>query len=103
MESRWADAQMALLKRVGEGETAFYPPRASEQRGAEFDESVEHLLALMRRGLITCREPGPGRHGATQYDAVLDVALTAEGQRVLDNSLRPDNAALIAAVSLRID
>lgn len=25
-------------------------------------------------------------HGATQYDAVTDVALTPEGQRVLDSS-----------------
>lgn len=83
-ESRWTDAQLFLLKRIAQGEKAFYPPRSSEQRGSEYDESVEHLMALRNRGLITCKEPGPGRHGATQYDAVIDIALTAEGQGVLD-------------------
>jgi hypothetical protein len=81
---RLQDAQLALLRRIGDGETAFYSPRHPENGGGpEFDEMVEHLLALSRRGLITCNEPRPGRIGQTQYSDISNVALTPEGRSFL--------------------
>src|SRR5687767_4325275 len=80
---RLFDTQLALLQRVANGETAFYGPRRSENGGAEFDQMVEHLLALSRRGLITCSEPRPGVKGETQYSDISNVAITGEGQSFL--------------------
>ena len=81
--SRLAEAQFSLLRRVADGETAFYAPRRSENGGAEFDQMVEHLLALSRRGMIICSEPRPGRAGETQYSDISNVALTSQGQSFL--------------------
>ena len=81
---RLADAQLGLLHRIAAGETAFYAPRegAGDGSGAEYDEMVEHLLALTRRGMITCTQPGSGTRGWTQYSNVANVALTDEGRKV---------------------
>ncbi|MDP9176137.1 MAG: hypothetical protein M3O61_00490 [Gemmatimonadota bacterium] len=80
---RLFDTQLALLQRVADGETSFYSPRRSQNGGAEFDQTVEHLLALSRRGLITCSEPRPGMKGETQYSDISNVAITSEGKSFL--------------------
>lgn len=81
-ELSWADAQIALLRRVAAGETTFRPDRQASSgdaaAAAVFDEMVEHLLALGRRGLISCVTVA-GRPGHAQYAAVTDVALTDAG------------------------
>lgn len=80
---RLTETQLVLLQRVADGETAFYGPRRSERGGAEFDQMVEHLLALSRRGLITCSEPRQGAKGETQYSDITKVGITSEGQSFL--------------------
>lgn len=85
LAERLADAQLALLRRIVEGETAFYAPRRGENDGGAFDELVEHLLALSRRGMITCSEPRTDPRSGTQYSAVSEVALTPAGQSFLES------------------
>lgn len=81
---RIQDMQISLLRRVADGETAFYSPRHPENGGgAEFDGMVEHLMALSRRGMVTCDEPHPGKPGLTQYSELSNVALTEEGRALL--------------------
>ena len=89
LAERLADEQLALMRRVAAGETRFYAPRRWEKDGAKYDEMVEHLLALSRRGMITCTEPEPGVKGITQYSDVADVALTAAGQDFLNSRPKP--------------
>ncbi len=86
---RLADEQLGLMRRVAAGETRFYAPRRFEKDGAKYDEMVEHLLALSRRGMITCTEPEPGVKGVTQYSDVADVALMAAGQDFLKSRPQP--------------
>jgi hypothetical protein len=62
-----AIALLGMMRRVAAGETRFYAPRRYEKDGAKYDEMVEHLLALSRRGMITCTEPEAGVKGVTQY------------------------------------
>jgi hypothetical protein len=80
----WDAAQLALLARVAAGETSFRPEAAGgAAAGAAFDRVVEHLLAMQRRGLVTCATPvGEVGRPDQHYAAVFDVALTAEGARV---------------------
>lgn len=81
----WEMAQLALLDRVAAGEHTFRPADTrSAEAGAAFDLEVEHLMALQRRGLVTCAAPVaevriPGR----AYAFVTDAALTEEGQRIV--------------------
>jgi hypothetical protein len=83
---RLEDEQLAILRRVADGERAFYSPRHPENGGGpEFDETVEHLLALSRRGMITCNEPRLGKPGETQYSDISNVALTAAGRTFLES------------------
>ena len=80
----WEAAQLALLARVAAGERDFRPDaRRGAAPGAAFDGLVEHLLAMERRGLVTCATPlaEVGRPGR-MYAALTDVALTPEGARV---------------------
>lgn len=77
------------MRRIAAGESRFYAPRRLESDGAEHDETVEHLLALSRRGMITCSQPAPGIKGRTQYSDVSDVVLTAQGQSFLAS--RPES------------
>jgi hypothetical protein len=77
-ELRWSDAQHALLTRVAAGETTF---RRSGAGDADFDIVVEHLLALQRRGLLTCAAPIAEMRGGGQYAALTNVALTPEGEQ----------------------
>ena len=88
-EERWADAQLALLRRVAAGETRFRPEGRDAAAGAAFDELVEHLLALQRRGLVTCQTPIADLRGHSQYAAVTDVALTDDGRRELVRRAAP--------------
>lgn len=89
LAERLADEQLGLMRRVAAGETRFYAPRRYEKDGAKYDEMVEHLLALSRRGMITCTEPEAGVKGVTQYSDVADVALTASGREFLDSRPKP--------------
>jgi hypothetical protein len=90
LAERLADEQLGLMRRVAAGETRFYAPRRYEKDGAKYDEMVEHLLALSRRGMITCTEPEAGVKGVTQYSDVSDVILTPAGQEFLNS--RPDTS-----------
>src|SRR5688572_6644930 len=75
---RLADAQIAVLRRIAEGETEFYPPRRSDMSGENFNELAEHVLALSRRGMITCGRPVMDAT-ARNYMSIGDVALTLDG------------------------
>jgi hypothetical protein len=89
-ETQWADSQIALLRRVGAGEHTFRPAGRDDAARLEFDETVEHLLALQRRGLATCSTPIAELRSGAQYASVGDVALTEDGRRALE---RADAAA----------
>jgi hypothetical protein len=82
---RWQNAQLALLYRVADGETAFRSPeRQSREASAAFDELVEHLLALRRRGLLSFSDPIPNRDAARgRYASVTDIALTDDARRIV--------------------
>ena len=90
IDERWAQRQLDLLRRIGDGETTFRPDGRDAAAGAEFDELVEYLLALQRRGLITCGTPLANLRGDSQYAAVTNAALTKAGERML----RQDDAEL---------
>lgn len=85
LESRLADGQLAVLRAVAEGITIFRPEGRTPEAAAAFDERVEHLLALERRGLVSCSSPlAETRAGRGLYAAVRDVALTDAGRRELE-------------------
>jgi hypothetical protein len=86
---RLADAQSEVLHRIGNGETAFYGPRRSEGGDAEFDELVEHVLALSRRGMITCDAPSVDVYNVGHYASIEKVALTPAGQSWLESQSSP--------------
>lgn len=86
IEERWAARQLDLLRRIQAGETTFRPSGHDPAAGAEFDELVEYLLAMQRRGLITCGTPLANLHGDSQYAAVTNAVLTTAGERVLQQS-----------------
>jgi hypothetical protein len=85
-ESQWLDAQIALLRRVAEGETTFRPEGRDPEARTRFDQTVEHLLAMHRRGLLTCATPMAELRADAQYSAITDVTLTNEGRRALDRA-----------------
>ena len=88
LSDRMADAQLGLIHRIASGETTFYAPREREggNAGLVYDETVEHLLALSRRGMITCKQPDSGIKGWTQYSDVTNVALTDGGRKLASRS-----------------
>src|SRR5512132_738709 len=90
IDERWAERQLDLLRRIRNGETTFRPDGRVAPAGAEFDELVEYLLALQRRGLITCGTPLANLRGDSQYAAVTNATLTKGGERML----REDDAEL---------
>jgi len=90
-EVQWADAQLAILRRVADGEQTFRPAGREAAARSDFDETVEHLLALQRRGLVTCATPIAELKADAQYAAVTDIALTDEGRRVLERAAAPDH------------
>ena len=85
-ESQWLDAQIALLRRVADGESTFRPDSRDPAARTAFDQTVEHLLAMQRRGLLTCATPIAELRADAQYAAVTDVELTPDGRRALDRA-----------------
>lgn len=92
-ETQWADSQIALLRRVAAGESTFRPAGREPAARAEFDATVEHLLALQRRGLLTCATPIAELKADAQYAALTDAQLTEEGRRALERADAPSSAA----------
>lgn len=88
-EAEWANAQLAILRRVADGEATFRPAARDAVARAEFDETVEHLLALQRRGLVTCATPIAELKADAQYAAVTEIALTDDGRRALERAATP--------------
>jgi hypothetical protein len=85
-ESQWLDSQIALLRRAADGETTFRPEGRDPEARTAFDATVEHLLAMQRRGLLTCATPIAELRDGAQYAAVTDVVLTNDGRRALDRA-----------------
>jgi hypothetical protein len=92
-ETQWADAQIALLRRAASGESTFRPAGSDAAARSLFDQEVEHMLALNRRGLVTCSTPIAELRSGAQYAALMDVALTDEGRRVLEQTVATEAAA----------
>ena len=92
-ETQWADAQIALLRRAATGESTFRPAGNDAAARSLFDEEVEHMLALNRRGLVTCSTPIAELRSGAQYAALTNVALTEEGRRVLEHADAAEAAA----------
>lgn len=86
LETRWAEGQLDLLRRIQAGETTFRYTGHDPTAGAAFDEQVEYLLALQRRGLITCGTPLANLHGESQYAAVTNAVLTKAGEHYLQHA-----------------
>ena len=85
-ESQWLDSQIALLRRVADGESTFRPEGRDAGARTEFDQTVEHLLAMQRRGLVTCATPIAELKVDAMYAAITDVDLTDDGRRALDRA-----------------
>jgi len=85
-ESHWADSQIALLRRAAAGESTFRPAGNDVAARAKFDEEVEHMLALNRRGLVTCATPIAELRSGAQYAALTNVELTEDGRRALEQA-----------------
>jgi len=85
-ESHWADAQIALLRRAAAGESTFRPKGNDVATRAKFDEEVEHMLALNRRGMVTCATPIAELRSGAQYAALTNVELTEHGRRALEQA-----------------
>lgn len=83
LEAQWAERQLGLLRRIAAGETTFRLESREPASGASFDELVEYLLALQRRGLITFGTPIANLAGGSEYEAVEDATLTEAGERWL--------------------
>lgn len=91
LDHRLAESQLELLRRVADGETTFRSRAHEIREGADFDEIVEHVMAMVRRGLVTCDAPLLDIRGDSQYAAVTNVALTDLGRRLLaEHPLRRD-------------
>ena len=85
-EMEWENAQIALLRRVAAGDTTLRPSGRDPAARAEFDATVEHILALQRRGLLQCTTPIAELHSDAQYAEIGDVVLTPEGRRALERA-----------------
>ena len=85
-ETQWHESQIALLRRIAGGESIFRPDGRDDANRAEFDSTVEHLLALSRRGLLRCATPIAELRVNAQYAAVTDVELTMEGRNALERA-----------------
>jgi hypothetical protein len=89
IEEQWWTRQNELLRRIHGGETTFRLRGHDPAEGAKFDELVEYLLALQRRGLITFGTPLANLRGESQYAAVTDVTITKAGAEMLEHGKRP--------------
>jgi hypothetical protein len=79
LEERNRKAQLSLLRQIESGTTRFVAEHSDD---AAFDESVEHLLALQKRDLITCTIRNSRRPGRL-YDVVDNAELTVTGRGYL--------------------
>jgi hypothetical protein len=93
-ESQWADAQLVLLRRIAGGESTFRPEGRDAAARTAFDATVEHLLALQRRGFLTCATPIAELKADAQYAAVTDVELTEQGRSALERAAAQPPAAV---------
>jgi hypothetical protein len=96
LEQGWWARQLELLRRIQRGETTFRLRGHDPEQGKEFDELVEYLLAMQRRGLISFGTPLANMRGGSQYAAVTDVKITKAGEEELsrdrtDTSTRSDS------------
>lgn len=89
-EAQWADAQLDILRRAAAGERTFRPTANDPEVRRDFDETVEHILALQRRGLVTCSSPIAELKVDAQYAAITNVELTEDGGRALERADRAD-------------
>jgi hypothetical protein len=92
----WAESQLAVLRRVVDGETTFRPDGRDPAVRRAFDDTVEHVMALQRRGLLTCATPIAELKADAQYAAVTNLELTDAGRAALDKAAK-DAAAAAAA------
>jgi hypothetical protein len=92
-EQRWSTAQLGLLGRIADGETTFRLSGRSAEEGREFDELVEHVLALRHRGLISCGVPTANVRGASEYAAITSIELTDAGRNALQAAKESDPIA----------
>jgi hypothetical protein len=92
-EMRWHEKQIALLRRIAAGESTFRPDGRAPEDAAEFDELVEYVLALNRRGLVTCSTPLANLRGNGQYSAITDVEATLAGLQLLEKERAETNRA----------
>jgi len=86
LEDGWWTRQVELLRRIQRGETTFRLRGHDPEQGKEFDELVEYLLAMQRRGLITFGTPLANMRGESQYAAVTDVSITKAGEEMLERA-----------------
>lgn len=93
LEEGWWTRQLELLGRIKRGETTFRLRGHDPEHGKEFDELVEYLLAMQRRGLITFGTPLANMAGESQYAAVTDVKITHHGEEMLvhEAARKPDS------------
>jgi hypothetical protein len=84
-EERWEQAQRALLRRIARGANSFTAPRRESPDGMPFDELVEHLLAMQKRGLIACSTPVKSHRPGARYQQIEFVELTDAGRGYLDS------------------
>jgi len=85
-EMEWENAQIAVLRRVAAGDTTLRPAGRDPEARAEFDATVEHILALQRRGLLHCATPIAELRSEAQYAEIADVVLTPEGRRAIERA-----------------
>jgi hypothetical protein len=87
---RLADAQLDILRRVSAGETAFYAPRPNEEGAEGFDEFVEHVHALGRRGMLMHGVPvEDGRRNRGRYSSIGSLSITPGGRKWLESQSAP--------------
>ena len=96
-EDKWAEAQLALLERISRGESTFRSPVRNDAESDAFDEVVEHVMALQRRGLVSADAPVSNYRGTSQFDLVSNVAITNAGRQMLESHERTRNEQDAAA------
>jgi hypothetical protein len=99
VDTQWTNAQNAILRRAAAGEYTFRPEANDPDSRRAFDETVEHVLALQRRGLLTCTTPIAELRASAQYASIGDVVLTEEGRRALERADATEAAARRAGTS----
>lgn len=89
MEDKLLELQLSLLGRVADGETTFRMRTGATDMSTDAVNVVEHVMALARRGLVTCDAPLLSGRGEAQVAAVTNVAVTDDGRRLLGAQRRP--------------